>query len=120
MKRQFSIILLISFIFLSNCSNLQHKNICIKESKSELQQLLEKFNGLQIKTLGADSIYSEKFELMPEQRLNHIYPDGGKFEQRVFLSHKGYNAPTILHTEGYSAGRNFCAELPKLMGTNEN
>ena len=39
-----------------------------------------------------------------EQPLDHQDPSKGVFKQRVFVSHRGFDRPTVFVTEGYGAG----------------
>jgi len=119
MRKVLSAIIVSTFIFLMNCSHLHHTTYCTEPTKTTLHKTLDNFPGIKIKVLEPDSIYIEKYEIMLTQPLNHKNPESEQFQQCIFLSHKGYDAPTVLHTEGYSAGRNFCAELPELINANE-
>ena len=58
----------------------------------------------------ADTFFTEKYMLFVEQPVNHYFPDGKKFTQRVILCHKGVASPVVFVTEGYSAAY---AENPK-------
>ncbi len=58
----------------------------------------------------ADTFFTEKYMLYVEQPLNHYFPEGKKFTQRVILCHKDFTAPMVFVTEGYSAAY---AENPK-------
>ena len=62
-----------------------------------------------------DSIY----ELRVKQPLDHLDLSKGYFLQRVFLKHVGYNNPTVIITQGYSADRLHPNELTELIGGNQ-
>ncbi len=56
-------------------------------------------------------------ELTFQQPVDHARPLGAKFEQRVFISHSGFDEPVILGTEGYSArGVGSGGELRRMLG----
>ncbi|MFW5761419.1 MAG: S28 family serine protease [Cyclobacteriaceae bacterium] len=63
--------------------------------------------------------YQEAYNLLVRQPLDHEYPSKGYFYQRVYLSHKGFERPTVMITEGYSRGRNGIYELTGLLGANQ-
>ncbi|MEP6683399.1 MAG: S28 family serine protease, partial [Parafilimonas sp.] len=42
-----------------------------------------------------------KYDLLIKQPLDHQHPEKGFFYQRVQLTHKGFNKPTVMDTEGY-------------------
>lgn len=58
----------------------------------------------------ADTFFTEKYMLYVEQPVDHYFPDGKKFTQRVILCHKDIASPVVFVTEGYSAAY---AENPK-------
>lgn len=66
--------------------------------------------------------YSEACEMVLKQPLNHKNSDGTQFEQRVFIRHRGYDRPTVMVTEGYSAGyalnQYYDEELAKYLDAN--
>jgi len=66
-----------------------------------------------------DSTYSEAYEIMFEQPVDHNNPDGPKFKQRIFLSFKNEDSPVVFITEGYSARRNYKSELASLLDANQ-
>ncbi len=42
-----------------------------------------------------------KYDLLIKQPIDHQHPEKGFFYQRVQLTHKGFNKPTVMETEGY-------------------
>ncbi len=42
-----------------------------------------------------------KYDLLVKQPLDHAHPEKGFFNQRVILTHKGFNSPTVMETQGY-------------------
>ncbi len=47
--------------------------------------------------------FKEKYELFIEQPLDWQRPEKGTFRHRVFVSHVGFDRPTVVITEGYGA-----------------
>ena len=66
--------------------------------------------------------FDEKYLITFEQDLDHANPKSGSFTQRVFVMHKGYDRPTVMVTEGYSAGRTinlgYQEELARILDAN--
>jgi hypothetical protein len=67
--------------------------------------------------------FTKKFILYIEQPVDHYRPDGKKFIQRIILSHKTFNKPVVLVTEGYSAAyaerKGYQHELSKYLDANQ-
>lgn len=47
--------------------------------------------------------FKEKYQFFVTQQLDYSRPEAGFFQQRVILSHIGFDRPTLLVTEGYGA-----------------
>lgn len=66
--------------------------------------------------------YNEKYEVYIEQPLDYADTLKGKFKQRFFVAHVGYDRPTVMVTEGYSAdyaaNSKYREELSKLFNAN--
>lgn len=63
--------------------------------------------------------YEATYELRIKQPLDHSDVKKGHFYQRVFLSHKGFDQPTIMVTEGYDRSSNRVNELTTLLEGNQ-
>jgi hypothetical protein len=91
-------------------------------SNHELKQRLTALPGIQSVESLKTNQFDSKYLLRIVQPLDHAHPELGTFTQRVFVSHVGYDRPTVLVTEGYGAkyamGSNYREELSKLFNTN--
>lgn len=72
-------------------------------SSAILEQLTKSEEVVDIQPLVAHSFFSESYQLMIRQPLDHDHPDRGSFLQRVFVSVREPSAPVVLVTEGYLA-----------------
>ncbi|MDC1451539.1 hypothetical protein N8371_03900 [Vicingaceae bacterium] len=63
--------------------------------------------------------YEGAYELKIRQPLDHKDPSKGYFYQRAFLSHAGFDEPTIMVTNGYANSRNRISEPAELLGANQ-
>lgn len=59
------------------------------------------------------------YELSIRQPIDHERPDQGYFYQRVYLSHRGFDAPVVYATEGYDRPRNRIYELTNYLNANQ-
>ena len=88
--------LLVFSLFLFVVSFLQVK-------AQELKPLLEKLQGVEVLEKAAVDGYSESYILKVKMPIDHNDESKGYFTQRVFITHRSFDAPTVLVTEGYSA-----------------
>ncbi|MCI1778400.1 MAG: aminopeptidase [Bacteroidales bacterium] len=74
----------------------------IKTYSAEYNQTVKEIKPLPLDTR-LKKIFSEKYELEFEQPVNHSDPSMGTFYQDIHILHAGFDRPTVLITEGYSA-----------------
>jgi hypothetical protein len=99
----------LGFIFMSNGTFSQNE---LEMKLFELPDVI--FNKIETPK-GFDSAY----ELKIKQPLDHKNPGLGHFYQRVFLTHIGFDQPTVIATEGYNRDRNRIYELTSLLEANQ-
>ena len=91
-------------------------------SDHNLKQRLVSLPGIQSVEPLESKHFDSKYLLRIVQPLDHAHPELGTFTQRVFVSHVGYDRPTVLVTEGYGANyamsANYRDEISKLFNTN--
>lgn len=63
--------------------------------------------------------YKAAFELQIKQAIDHNHPENGYFYQRAYLSHRGFDRPTVMCTEGYTRAKNRIYELTNLVQGNQ-
>lgn len=115
LKRYFlSAFLMLCFVFIS----VQAQDV---KTESELVKKLKALPGIvEVKEVNFDKkLFTEAYEVMIEQPVDHTQPNGEKFQQRFFLSHKDYTSPVELETEGYNLSRNWTMELTRILGGNQ-
>ena len=109
-------ILIVLFVTVTICS--------CKESRSTLEGLAFKeqmavlFPEAEISDLKVTDHFTEAYQLVLKQPLDHNDPEAGTFDHYIYVSHKDYDAPTVLITEGYNANYQ-TYELTKLLGSNQ-
>ena len=83
-----------------------------------LERALYNLPNVSFKKISEPGASYLKYKLLIKQPLDHANPGKGFFNQRVILTHKGFNSPTVMETQGYSLpdrGRN---EIEKLFNAN--
>lgn len=110
--RLFSLVVILTLIifFWASCSG-QSKDIVAE---------LQKIPGLVVQEMESEiPFFQKKYAIKLIQPLDHENPGAGFFQQRMFLSHAGYEEPMVLITEGYAAGKNYVRELAEILRGNE-
>jgi hypothetical protein len=93
---------------------------CFPQAESALLKKLKSFNEISdITPIAHDSTFSEAYEMMIEQPVDHKNPGGEKFKQRIYLSHKDEAKPVVFGIEGYAAERNYPFEMTKILNANQ-
>jgi hypothetical protein len=102
-------ILLLLLIVLSFYGNSQGNTI---------ESLLSKSNDLTyVKTYSGND--KEVYKIMVKQPIDHSDKTKGFFTQKVYLTHRDFDKPTVMVTEGYTANRNYNTELSLLLESNQ-
>lgn len=104
--------LLFIFLFVTSAAYSQIETTLYKQLKSFKEISL-------ITPIKHDTTFSESYELMIFQPVDHNKPNGVKFKQKIYLSHKNGSDPVVFVTEGYAAGGNRPYELTKILGANQ-
>lgn len=84
-----------------------------------IEQLLFELPNVSFKKLESNDSERQVYELKVKQPLDHANPSKAYFYQRVYLSHRSFDAPTVMITEGYSLNRNPKNELTELLNANQ-
>ena len=88
-----------------------------QQNETELEKILYDLQGVQFKKISAPGDKYLKYTLRILQPLDHGDPGKGSFYQSAVLTHKGFDKPTVMETEGYE-GRNTGNELEKMLDAN--
>lgn len=86
---------------------------------SELEMALYSLPDVIFKEIDTPEGYEAAYELRIKQAIDHENPDKGYFYQRAFLSHRGFDRPTVICTEGYQRPKNRLYELTNLVDGNQ-
>ena len=88
------------------------------QNDSELLQWLSAQPGIEVKSIKADRIFTEAYEIFFTQPIDHNNPDGPKFRQQMFLSHIDPDKPMVIELDGYAVN-NRSTELSRLLNCNQ-
>jgi hypothetical protein len=86
---------------------------------TKLEKHLFDLPDVSFKKIETPKGYKAAYELSIRQPLDHSDPARGYFYQKVYLSHKSFDAPTVIITEGYSLRKNKINELTGLLKANQ-
>ena len=86
---------------------------------SNLERDLFNLSDVSFKKIETPEGFIAAYEMHIKQPIDHNDPEKGYFYQKVYLSHKGYDRPTSIITNGYSRGSNNITEVAELLGTNQ-
>lgn len=90
-----------------------------QKADSDLYTKLKSLTGVYVKKTEALTGFKEGFELAVVRPVDHNNPDGSKFTQRVYISHRDFKLPVVLETEGYAAPSAKERETAKLLNANQ-
>lgn len=110
MKKQFLVWILLLGVITITKAQTQTKN---------LEKLLFELPDVIFNKIETAKGFESTYELKIKQPLDHTDPSKGFFYQRAFLSHKGYDRPTVIITEGYKRSENRVYELTELINGNQ-
>ena len=91
------------------CSSLTLTQNDLKERLESLPQILS------VERIQSDPEYTEAFLIFIEQPFDHQNPDGKKFKQKFYLSHKDFNLPVVIELDGYNIDYNRRNELASIL-----
>ena len=91
----------------------------IVAAQTELEMQLFELPDVIFKEIATPEGYEAAYQLKIKQPIDHKNPELGHFYQRVFLSHKSYDAPMAIITNGYGRPSNRITEVAKLAGANQ-
>jgi len=92
---------------------------CVHAQATDLERALFELPDVIFKTIDAPEGYLAAYELHIKQPIDHHDLTKGHFYQRAFLSHRDFDRPTVICTEGYARPRNRVYELTNLIDGNQ-
>lgn len=112
MKLQKYFLFLFVFLFVSTS--------VLPQQETELYKKLKSFKEIaSITPIKHDTTFSEGYQIMISQPVDHNNPKSETFTQKVYLLHRNETLPTVLALEGYSADFNRPYELTRILQGNQ-
>ena len=91
----------------------------LRAERSKLEMYLYDLPGVILEKMPVPDGYSECYKLMIKQPVDHEDPSQGNFYQKVILSHRNIDAPTVIITQGYGLRGNYIYEPSALLEANQ-
>ncbi|MCU0406917.1 MAG: hypothetical protein MUE64_08115 [Ignavibacteriaceae bacterium] len=89
-------------------------------TQSDLKTKLESLPGIiSVERINPDSEYVEAFKIFIQQPIDHKNPNGNKFIQKFYLSHKDESFPMVIELDGYNIDFNRQNELALILKCNK-
>lgn len=89
-----------------------------QKSNSELYQWLASIPGIEIKEAKPLNGFTETYEILFTQPVDHNNPDGPQFQEQLFLSHIDKTKPVVIELDGYAVN-NRTTELSRILNCNQ-
>lgn len=86
---------------------------------NKLEELLANIPEVIAEKVEANPNFESTYKLKIRQPLDHFDSKKGFFYQTVYLSHRGFDNPTVIATEGYKAFKRRVYEPTKLLDANQ-
>ncbi len=69
--------------------------------QEQLESALSKLSGVSFRKIIDSTQASLQYELLVQQPIDHQHPEKGIFNQQVILTHRGFDHPSVMETQGY-------------------
>lgn len=109
-------LVLIFFICLNSIANFAQESV--KASSDLKQKLTELFPKATITSIENLEGYTESYQIILEEPLDHKHPKKGTFQHYIYLSHINFDKPMVIETHGYNTG-NVKSEVSTLLDANQ-
>lgn len=104
-----------AFLILTTLTSVEN---FAQDSESDLYKWLKSVPDIEFKQIKSDSIFTEAYEIMITQPIDHNKPDGPKLKEQIFLSHIDKDKPMVIELDGYGVN-NRTTELSRLLKCNQ-
>lgn len=116
---RYKLILIILLLCFFNACDDDYVETAIVEYPTDIYTKLSKIPGLTVNEISPQNGASRQFEIYVQQPLDHTNVTGEKFNQIVYLSYVGVEAPVIFNPNGYAVSPRMKSELSDLLTAND-
>ena len=109
----FFILLILSF----SCS--KSPNSSTPNENIDILEKLQALENVEVNEISPQNGFERQFEVYIWQPLDHSNPEGTKFKQRLFISHRNETAPVVFMPSGYSSSPVKVSELSAPLEANQ-
>ncbi len=92
---------------------------CDRHEDLALLERLQRIPGLAVTEIAPLAGFAQAFQVDLTQDIDHAAPSRGTFQQRLYLSFRDEDAPTVFYTTGYGVSRNYESEPAALLQANQ-
>lgn len=85
---------------------------------SSLEKQLNLLEDIRFSKIRKTANY-EEYIISIKQPINHFNDSEGYFYQKIYLSHRDFESPTVMVTAGYNVDRNSISEIASLLDANQ-
>ena len=111
------IFLFIGILLVLSCGIQKEKE---EKPKSNLLDRLITVPDISVKEIGRFGQFSQVFDILITQPLDHDNPNGETFQQRIFLSHIDESSPTVFVPDGTGISQIRTLELTNILNAIQN
>jgi len=108
-------IFLLTLLFISTFNSISQIDTT---KETELYLWLKSQPEIEVTPIIADTIFTEAYEIMITQPIDHNNPDGPKFKEQFYLSHIDKSKPMVIELDGYAVN-NKTTELSRILKCNQ-
>lgn len=90
----------------------------VNAQKTRLENLLFELPDVIFKEIKANKSFEKSFKIYIKQPIDHKDAAAGYFYQKAYLSHRGFDKPVVMVTEGYTCNGPHSNELSNLLQSN--
>ena len=84
-----------------------------------IEDLLFELPDIIFHKIESNADYGQSYELRIKQPIDHNDHSKGYFHQKVYFTHKGYDKPSVIITQGYQRETSSIYEITKLLDANQ-
>ncbi|WP_299715230.1 S28 family serine protease [uncultured Tenacibaculum sp.] len=94
-------------------------SLCLTAQSLNIEDRLTQLPDVTFEKIESSKNSDITYKLKIKQPIDHSNPEKGFFFQKVYLTHQGFDNPTVIVTQGYQMKKNRKNEVTKLLNANQ-